>query len=82
VAATSSIRRRVAVRYGVRLIRLTEWRGEIEARSEDDVFDVFQAGGIVDDDETVTGEGRMLHKHNESITMEFPPDRGPEQGSM
>jgi hypothetical protein len=66
------------VLYEVRLIRMTEWRGEIEARSEDYVFDILQTGRIADDDETVIGEDWTLRKHSESITMEFPPDRDPE----
>jgi hypothetical protein len=66
------------MRYEVRLIRMTEWRGEIEAHSDDHALDILQTGHIAEDDETVAGEGWKLHKHSESITMELPPGRGPE----
>jgi len=63
------------VGFDVRLIRMTEWRGEVDAASADAVLDALQTGPIVEDDETVTGDGWTLRRHSESITMALPPER-------
>jgi hypothetical protein len=67
------------LRFELRLIRMTEWRGEVDASSADAVLDALQTGLIAEDDETVTGNGWTLRRHTESITMELPPERPPEQ---